>query len=131
MVLLFHHEARNNHGNPVDVGRERVCSPARVRECGNRLALGALGQEAVPEVMAMGQDGGDRLIELDRLGIDLLKNWSSPCTQFRVTVQPDGSIVLFPMSADDAELWRSGLVDQIIENFAHPERMIRLKPDKL
>jgi hypothetical protein len=102
-----------------------------VRQYGNRLAPGALRQEAVAEVVAMGQDGADRLIELDRRGIDLLKSWSGPCTQFRVTVQPDGSIVLFPMSANDAELWRSGLVDEIIDNFAHPERMIRLKPDNL
>lgn len=90
-----------------------------------------LGQEAVAEVMAMGQDGGDPVIELDGRGIDLLKNWAHPCTQFRVTVQPDGSIVLHPMSVQDAELWRSGLMNEIIENFARPERMIRLKPDKL
>jgi hypothetical protein len=81
--------------------------------------------------MAMGQDGGDTVIELDRRGIDLLMSWARPCTQFRVTRQPDGSIVLRPISAHDAELWHSGLVDEIIENFAHPERMIRLKPDKL
>jgi hypothetical protein len=79
----------------------------------------------------MGQDDGDPVIELDRQGIDLLKSWADPCTQFRVTRQLDGSLVLHPMSAHDAELWRSGLLDEIIENFAHPERMIRLKPDKL
>jgi hypothetical protein len=78
----------------------------------------------------MGQDG-DPVIELDERGIDLLKSRAHPCRQFRVTAQPDGSIVLHPMSAPEADLWRSGLVDQIVENFAHPERMIRLKPDTL
>jgi hypothetical protein len=102
-----------------------------MRQCGNRLAPGALGQEAVAEVVAMGQDGKDPVIKLDRRGVDLLKSWARPCTQFRVTVQPDGSLVLHPMSTHDAELWHSGLVDEIIGNFAHPERMIRLKPDKL
>jgi hypothetical protein len=102
-----------------------------MRQCGNRLAPGVLGQEAVAEVVAMGQDGKDPVIKLDRRGVDLLKSWARPCTQFRVSVQPDGSLVLHPMSTHDAQLWHSGLVDEIIGNFAHPERMIRLKPDKL
>jgi hypothetical protein len=79
----------------------------------------------------MGQDGRDPLIELDERGVGLLKGWAHPCTIFSVARQPDGSIVLRPMSADDAELWRSGLMDQIVGNFSHPERMIRLKTDKL
>lgn len=79
----------------------------------------------------MGQEGRDPVIELDERGIGLLKSWAHPCTQFRVTMPPDGSIVLHPMSAHDLDLWRSGLVDEIIENFSHPERMIRLKADKL
>ena len=79
----------------------------------------------------MGQDGRDPVIELDDRGINLLKSWAHPCTKFRVAAQPDGSIVLHPMSAHDADLWRSGLADQIINNFSHPEQMIRLKPDKL
>ncbi len=79
----------------------------------------------------MSQNGGDPVIELDRQGIDMLMSWAKPCTQFRVTVQQDGIIVLHPMSVQEAELWRSGLLDQIVDNFAHPERMIRLKPDKL
>ena len=97
----------------------------------NRLAFSALGQGSVTEVVVMSQDGRDSVIELDGLGIDLLKRWAYPCTKFHVTAQPDGCIVLHPMSAHDAYLWRSGLVDEIIENFAHPERMIRLKADKL
>ena len=79
----------------------------------------------------MSQDGRDPVIELDERGIDLLKSWVNPCTEFRAALQPDGSIVLHPMSAHDADLWRSGLVDEIIENFSHPERMIRLKADNL
>jgi hypothetical protein len=79
----------------------------------------------------MGEGGRDPVIELDERGVELLRNWAHPCTQFRVTRQPDGSIVLHPMSAHDADLWRSGLVDKIVENFSHPDRMIRLKPDKL
>ena len=79
----------------------------------------------------MGQRHRDPVIELDERGIDLLKSWVHPCTEIRVTLQPDGSIVLHPMSAHDADLWRYGLVDEIIENFSHPERMIRLKADKL
>jgi hypothetical protein len=79
----------------------------------------------------MGQDGKEAMIELDERGVDLLLSWAHPCTQFHVTVQPDGCMVLHPMSADDAELWHSGLVDEIVENFSHPEPMIRLKPDKL
>ena len=46
-------------------------------------------------------------------------------------MQPDGSISLHPMSDHDAELWRSGLVSQIVDSFSHADRMIRLKPDKL
>jgi hypothetical protein len=79
----------------------------------------------------MSQGRRDPVIELDERGIDLLKSWVHPCMQFRVTVQPDGSIILNPMSAYDADLWRSGLVDEITENFSRPERMIRLKADKL
>jgi hypothetical protein len=79
----------------------------------------------------MGQNGRDPVIELDEPGVGLLKSWAQPCSKFSVTRQPDGSIVLRPMSAHDAELWQSGLMDQIVGNFAHPERMIRLKPDKL
>jgi len=79
----------------------------------------------------MGQAERDPVIELDERGIDLLRSWMHPCTQLRVTMQSDGSVILHPMSAHDAELWRSGLMDKIIENFCRPERMIRLKPDKL
>jgi hypothetical protein len=79
----------------------------------------------------MGQDGRDPVIELDERGIGLLKSWAHPCTKFCATVQPDGSIILRPMSAHDADLWLSELVDEIVENFSHPERMIRLKLDKL
>lgn len=79
----------------------------------------------------MGQDARDPVIALDEGGIDLLRSWAHPSTQFCVTVQPDGSIVLRPMSASDADLWRSGLVGEIVGNFSHPERMLRLKPDKL
>lgn len=83
------------------------------------------------KVVIMGQDGRDPVIELDERGVGLLKSWAHPWTKFSAARQPDGSIVLRPMSAHDAELWRSGLVDQIVGNFAHPERMIRLKTDKL
>jgi len=79
----------------------------------------------------MGRGGRDPVIELDERGIDLLKSWVHPCTRFRAALQPDGSIVLHPMSAHDAELWRSGLTDRIIENFSRQERMIRLKADNL
>ena len=61
----------------------------------------------------------------------LLKRLAGPRYEFRVSPLPDGSIVLRPMSASDADMWRSGLVDEIVENFAHPDRMIRVKPDKL
>jgi hypothetical protein len=81
--------------------------------------------------MIMGLDGRDLVIELDERGVDLLKSLAHPYTKFGVAAQPDGSIVLRPISAPDAELWRSGLVDQIVENFSRAERMIRLKPDKL
>lgn len=79
----------------------------------------------------MSEDGGDVVIELDERGVELLRSWARPRTQFHATMQPDGSIVLHPMSAHDAELWRSGLVSEIVENFSHPDWMIRLKPDKL
>ena len=71
------------------------------------------------------------MIQLDERGVELLKSLAGPCSEFRVTAQPDGSIVLQPMSAHDADLWRSGLVNEIVENFSHPDWMIRLKPDKL
>jgi hypothetical protein len=79
----------------------------------------------------MGQDGRDPVIELDDGLLNLLRSWARPGTQFRAAVQPDGSIVLRPMTGADADLWRSGLVEEIVEAFSHPERMIRLKPDKL
>lgn len=79
----------------------------------------------------MGQRHRDPVIELNEPGIDLLRSWLHPCTEVRVTLQQDGSLVLHPMSALDADLWRSGLVDEIIENFSHPGQMIRLKADKL
>jgi hypothetical protein len=79
----------------------------------------------------MGEDTGDPVIELDARGVGLLRSWASPRTEFRVTRSPDGAIVLHPMFAHDADLWRSGLAGQIAENFAHPDLMIRLKPDKL
>lgn len=79
----------------------------------------------------MGEDARDPVIELDEHGVELLRTWARPRTWFRVTLSPDGSIVLHPMSAPDADLWRSGLVDKIVENFSHPDWMIRLKPDKL
>jgi len=79
----------------------------------------------------MGEHGRDLLIQLDERGVELLKGLAGPCGEFRVTPQPDGSIVLRPMSAPDAELWRSGLVDQIAGNFSHQAQMIRVKLDKL
>jgi hypothetical protein len=78
-----------------------------------------------------GGEGGEQVIELDARGVALLTSWAHPRTQFRVTMQSDDSIVLHPMSRHEADLWRSGLADQIIEGFAHPERMIRVKPDKI
>ena len=79
----------------------------------------------------MAKDDRDLVIRLDEPGVALLTSLASPCREFRVTTLPDGSIVLRPMSTPDADLWRSGLVDQIVENFAHPDWMIRVKPDKL
>ena len=79
----------------------------------------------------MGEDARDPVIRLDERGVELLRSLADPCTEFRVTVQHDGSLVLHPMSAHDADLWRSGLVEEIAGNFSHPGWMIRLKPDKL
>jgi hypothetical protein len=79
----------------------------------------------------MGEDERDLVIRLDESGVELLRRLAGGCCEFRVTVQPDGLVVLRPLSAQDAELWRAGLVDEIVENFAHPDWMIRLKPDKL
>jgi len=115
------------------VNRAKRC-PARMRGRDNVATdqgPGGLEQESVAEAVVMGQGATDPVIELDERGIDLLKSWAHPCTEFRAAMQPDGSIVLHPMSAHDADLWRSGLVDEIIENFSRPERMIRLKADKL
>jgi hypothetical protein len=80
---------------------------------------------------SMTEDGRDRVIQLDENGIELLKRLAGPCSEFRITAQPDGSIMLRPMSAHDADLWRSGLVDEIVENFSRRDWMIRVKPDKL
>jgi hypothetical protein len=76
-------------------------------------------------------EDADQVIELDEPGIKLLSSLAGPRTQFRVTVQPDGSICLHPMSAHDVELWRSGLVRTIVESFSGVDCMIRLKADKL
>jgi hypothetical protein len=91
----------------------------------------APGSEGAAQAAIMGEDTRDPVIELDTRGVGLLRSWASPRTEFRVTRSPDGSIVLHPMFAHDADLWRSGLVEQIVENFSHPDQMIRLKPDKL
>lgn len=79
----------------------------------------------------MGEDIRDQVIQLDNGGVALLKRLAAPCSEFRVTPQPDGSILLRPMSGPDAELWRSGLVDEITGNFSHQEWMVRVKPDRL
>ena len=79
----------------------------------------------------MGEDARDPVIQLDEHGVDLLHSWARPRTCFRVTPSPDGCIVLHPMSAHDADLWRSGFVGEIAGNFSRPGQMIRLKPDKL
>lgn len=79
----------------------------------------------------MSEDTRDPVIELDTRGVELLKSWASPRTEFRVTRAPGGAIVLRPMFIHDADLWRSGLADEIVENFSHPAQMIRLKTDKL
>jgi hypothetical protein len=76
-------------------------------------------------------EDADPVIELDQQGIELLRGLAGHRSRFRVTTQPDGSISLHPMSDHDAELWRSGLVTQVVESFSHADRMIRLKPDKL
>jgi len=89
------------------------------------------GQESSSQVVIMAEEGRDPVIELDQHGVELLRTWAHPCTQFRLTMQPDGCIVLRPLSAHDADLWRSGLAEMIAENFSHPDSMIRLKPDKL
>lgn len=79
----------------------------------------------------MGENGTDAVIQLDERGVELLRGLAGTRSEFRVTAQPDGSIVLRPMSTDDADLWRSGLVDEIVDNFSHLDWMIRVKPDKL
>jgi hypothetical protein len=94
-------------------------------------APAAKRREYSAQAAIMGDGTTDSVIELDTRGVGLLKSWASPCTEFRVTRSPDGAIVLHPMFTHDADLWRSGLVDQIVENFVHPDLMIRLKPDKL
>jgi len=79
----------------------------------------------------MNEDDEELVIRLDDRGVALLKRLAGPRYEFRVSGQPDGSIVLRPMSASDADLWRSGLVDEIVENFSRPDRMMRVKPEKL
>jgi hypothetical protein len=116
-------------GPPVQ--RTQTCQDRTlVRQCGTRPGR-RTGARLCRKVVIVGHGDRDPVIELDERGIDLLKSCMHPRTQVRVTVQPDGSIVLHPMSAPDAELWQSGLVEPIVENFSRPERMIRLKVDKL
>jgi hypothetical protein len=79
----------------------------------------------------MSEDGKELVIRLDERGVALLKRLAGRRYEFRVSALSDGSIVLRPMSASDADLWRSGLVDEIVKNFAHPDRMMRVKPEKL
>lgn len=76
-------------------------------------------------------ENADPVIELDEQGVELLRGLAGQRSRFRVRMRPDGSISLHPMSDHDAELWRSGLVDEIVESFSHADRMIRLKRDKL
>jgi hypothetical protein len=107
---------------------ERLFSSALLRSA---LARDVRAADLGAQVEVMGDDARDAVIRLDERGVDLLKSLAGPCPEFRVTVLQDGSIVLRPMSAQDADLWRSGLADEIIENFSHPDWMIRLKADKL
>lgn len=92
---------------------------------------GMPGEGGGAQVESVGEDGRDLVIQLDERGVALLKRLAGPCWEFRVTALPDGSIMLRPISAPDADLWRSGLVDLIVENFTHPDWMIRMKPDRL
>lgn len=96
---------------------------------GSALAQGQAGPRRAGE--SMGEDGRELVIQLDERGVELLKGLAGPCSEFRVTPQQDGSIVLQPMSAPDVALWQSGLVDEIAGNFLLQARMIRVKPDKL
>jgi hypothetical protein len=88
------------------------------------------GTRTLAQVVIMTEDA-DLVIELDEPGIELLRGLAGPRSQFRVSKRPDGSISLHPMSAHDTELWQSGLVSTIVENFSSAEFMIRLKADKL
>lgn len=74
---------------------------------------------------------GEQVIELDERGVALLRTWAGARTLFRVEMLSDDSIVLRPMSVHEADLWQSGLLGQIVDSFAHPDWMIRLKQDKL
>ena len=79
----------------------------------------------------MGLGGGEPVIELDDRGVALLAKWAGACTHFIVERRPDDAIVLYPASAQEADLWRSGLFEQVADSFAHPGGMRRLKKDKL
>ena len=79
----------------------------------------------------MAEVAREPLITLDERGIALLRNWAGSRAEFRAAQQRDGSIVLRPISDHDAALWRSGLVDAIVDSFRRPDRMIRVKPGNL
>jgi hypothetical protein len=76
-------------------------------------------------------DGGVPVIQLDDRGVALLAEWAAPCTHFLVETGPDNAIVLHPVSGDEADLCRSGLLQQVADGFAHPASMRRVKRDKL
>jgi hypothetical protein len=98
-----------------------------VRQTRNLLVTGVRSRAPA----ASTSEDADPVIELDQRGVELLRALAGTRSQFRVTTAADGSICLHPMSAHDVELWRSGLVNKIVEGFSRPDRMIRLKPDKL
>jgi hypothetical protein len=79
----------------------------------------------------MADTAREPLIELDEYGVSLLRAWAGSCKEFRATQQQDGSIILRPISEHDAQLWRAGLVDAIVDSFSRPDRMIRVKAGNL
>lgn len=64
------------------------------------------------------------LLNVLRAHLGSIDRGNAPGSNYRVTLESDGTITLHPITDLEASMWRSGLMAKIEGSRAHPERMI-------